>query len=299
MSRNIETKETWFYSPNPGATQGTAASGLFSLTGFVGHNQSISSNLTDICRMLPVVPLGVGKFERVGDTLRPISLTTRIQIAINPAHYANLYDVSAPGFSNSSGAFSTGKSASSTLGGGGGWPMCDWTVVVYVLTHKSYKDYPSLNSNNVFAELLDNGQGATNGFGLQVAPFTSYVWHADQKINDAKYIVHKKYKFRIRKEMFVPPGVPPGTTDPADIVLNTNSHAFSKHLTYTMTQKQMPAVLRYDADTVTASSTDPTNFAPFWVVGCYSEDGTQPANGANAQSPILVHWNSNLKFKDA
>jgi len=278
----METKEVSFYSSAAGG--GVADPGLFTGVGIQVQNMSISSNLTDIKRMLPYLDLGTGKFQRIGDSVRPVSLTTRITLSLSAAQMSVLFPSTA--YTVGSGAYDAG--------GQHGWPINDVTAVVFALTHKSYKDYQSLNATNVFSELLDDGQGNTTGFGAQTAPFVAYPWHGQMKINDAKYTLIKKFKVDLRKEMFVgsaTPGLPPA---PSNIVLNTNSHKYATELTVKLTDKHLPAVLKYDTSTQSASSFDPTNFAPFFVVGCYNKSGT-----VTTYTPLSVFWTSTLRYKDA
>ena len=290
VNRNIETKLVCFYGPDSTQQQGVTADGTFLKVGFVAQNMSISSNLTDIKRMLPLIPLGTGRFQRIGDSIRPISLQTKIRISLNPNLWSQVGGTSA----TTTGATVLGRPvAPGTDYTNYGFPINDLTVVVYCLTHKTYKDYESLNSLNVFTELLDDGQGGTHGFGTQTSPFVSRSWHGAMRINEAKYHVIKRFQTDLRKEMIIAGNTFP-PLDPTNVVINNMAHKYAVELTCNLSQKELPAKLMYDVDTPSSSSTDPTNFAPFWVVGCYNK-----ANLPTGLSPLWVTWISTLKYKDA
>jgi hypothetical protein len=294
LNRNLETKIVSFFGPDSTQQQGVTADGTFAKVGFVAQNMSISSNLTDIKRMLPLLSLGTGRYERVGDSVRPVSLQTKIRISLNPTLWSQIGAGQTPQVFITTGATVAGRPTSGTNYADAGFPINDLTVVVYCLTHKTYKDYASLNSLNVFSELLDDGQGGTHGFGTQTAPFISRSWHGAMRINEAKYHVIKRFQTDLRKEMIIGgSSIPP--LDPSNVVINNMAHKYAVELTCTLSQKELPAQLYYDVDTPLASSTDPTNFAPFWVVGCYNKANLP----VGAVSPLWVTWVSTLKYKDA
>ena len=300
LNRNLETKVVTFFGPDAAQTQGVTADGTFAKVGYVSQNMTISSNQTDIKRMLPLVSLGTGRFQRVGDSIEPIYLETKIRISLNSILWSFIgAQGSGTPYPTRAGANILGRpyvpdpQNPPTNYGDYGFPLNDITVVVYCLTHKTYKDYASLNTMNVFSELLDDGQGNSTGFGSQTAPFFSHPWHGAMRINEAKYNVIKRFQTDLRKEMIVGGNtMPPG--DPTNVVINNMNHKYAVELSCRLGKKDLPAKLKYDVDTPAASSTDPTNFAPFWVVGCYNK-----ANLVTALSPILVTWLSTLKYKDA
>ena len=291
VNRNLETKMASFYSPDPAFTQGVTADGLFSKVGLNPQNMSIISNTADIKRMIPVIPLGNSAFTRVGDSIKPVRLSTKIHISLNPGLMSQMF----MGGTTATYIGSTilGRQ-SGTPTGDYGFPINDLSVVVYCLTHKTLKDYTSLAANNNFQELLDTGQGSATSFGTQIpgtAQYISYPWHADMKINTSKYNLIKKFTADIRKDMIVT-AVP--ATDPTDIVTNTNSHKYAAEFTCTLTEKELPASLKYDPQQPGSSLNDPTNFAPFWVVGCYNK-----AYFTTKLSPVACSWVSTLYYKDA
>jgi len=291
VNRNLETKMASFYSPDPAFPQGVTADGAFAKVGSNPQNMSIISNTADIKRMIPMIPLGSSVSTRIGDSIRPIKLSTKIHITLNPGLMSQMF-LGTP-TATYIGSTILGRQPG-TPTADYGFPINDLTVVVYCLTHKTLKDYTSLAAQNNFSELLDTGQGSATSFGTQVpgtAYYNSFPWHADMKINTAKYNVLKKFTADIRKDMIVTAN--PGT-DPTDIVVNNNSHKYAAEFTCTLTEKDLPATLKYDPQQLGSGLTDPTNFAPFWVVGCYNK-----AYFTTKLSPLAVSWVSTLYYKDA
>jgi len=291
VNRNLETKMASFYSPDPQYQQGVTADGSFAKVGSNAQNMAIISNVTDIKRMLPLIPLGNSVASRIGDSIKPVRLSTKIHISLNPGLMSQMF----LGTTTATYIGSTilGRQ-SGTPTADYGFPINDLTVVVYCLTHKTLKDYTSLAAQNNFGELLDVGQGSATSFGTQVpgtSTYLSYPWHADMKVNTSKYNVIKKFTADIRKDMIVTAN--PGT-DPTDIVVNGNSHKYAAEFTCTLTEKELPASLKYDPQQPGSSLNDPTNFAPFWVVGCYNK-----AYFTTKLSPIACSWVSTLYYKDA
>lgn len=291
VNRNLETKMASFYSPDPQYQQGVTADGSFAKVGLNFQNMAIISNTTDIKRMIPQIPLGNSVSTRIGDSIKPIKLSTKIHISLSPALMSQMF----------LGTTTATYIGSTILGrqtgtptGDYGFPINDLTVVVYCLTHKTLKDYTSLASLNNFQELLDVGQGSATSFGTQVpgtATYLSYPWHGDMKINSSKYNLIKRFTADIRKDMIVTAN--PGT-DPTDVVVNNNSHKYAAEFTCTLTEKDLPASLKYDPQQPGSSLNDPTNFAPFWVVGCYNK-----AYFTSKLSPVACSWVSTLHYKDA
>lgn len=247
INRKAETKTSMFY----GTATTFPQTGLYADRAYSQQNQFITTNAGDLKWLLPNVVQGIGDNQRIGEQISPISLhingTVKVSLSIL-----------------------TGNS-----------PV-DIFAVVYVLTHKTYKNYEGLNTGNNFAQLLMNGQGATSSF-------TGNVWAARQPVSRQNYNVLAKKIVRLRYAGLYTSG--------GQSVSIANSHDYVANYNVVLTQKHMPKALKYpEADApATAYTNSPTNYAPFMAVGFYWADGSGPAA---PQALLESTYVTRLTYKD-
>jgi len=134
VNRENETKFAFYYSSGTG---GLLAPGNYASWAYLSRNQFITTNATDILRVIPPVVAGIGDNQRIGDTIRPKSLKIHGSVKCNMLSAGPLIN-----------------------------PI-EICVVVYVLQHVTYKSYASLSQND-FSQLLETGENST-------VPFTGTV----------------------------------------------------------------------------------------------------------------------------
>lgn len=258
IGRKAESKQAMFY--------GTA--GTFPQTGLYGdrqysiQNQFISSTTSDLKWLLPNVAIGTEDNQRIGNQITPTSL--RIDGVVK----VSLTNLTAPA-------------------------PTDIYVVVYVLTHKVFKSYEALLGSpavapavgfvggNNFNQLLKNGENTTTNF-------SGNFWAAHQPVADQYYNVLAKKIVRLRFAGLYTSG--------GQSVSIANSHDYQANLSITLTEKHMPAKLKYPEGTVTgAFNNAPLNYAPFMCLGYYYADGSTPAT---PQAIVEQSYVSKLNYKD-
>lgn len=134
-----ETKRATFYeTASAGTPPPVQANGLYSNRGWALQNNLINSNITDIHQLIPYVSQGINDWQRIGQKIRPISLTVKGAMRVtNVASYTN---------------------------GSSQTPPLNFHVDIYVLQHVSLKNYTALRANNDFTQLLQTGEGTTTGY---------------------------------------------------------------------------------------------------------------------------------------
>lgn len=225
-----ETKMVTYYN----GPVGTPSSGLLADAAPVSQNQNISVNNTDILRLIPDVSQGPADNNRIGDTIRPVSLVGKFQVMISP--------------------ISTG---------GAGWQnnnAYDLTVVAYCLKHVSYKTYTSLYTSNDFSKMLKVGDGTTKSFAGKYPDST-------MEVHPGYYQVLHKKKIYLRSSGYFTGGSGVG-------ISNNNSHPLQHEWTWNLTKHLPKTLQYPENNVTTIDVDRPLNAAPFWCVAYYNTDGT-------------------------
>jgi len=260
INSQAETKMVAFYGgPVAGTTPPQNSNGLYADAAPVSQNQFITSNVTDILKVLPDVAPGSADNQRAGRFINPVSCNVRCKVMISP-----------------------------TTTGTKGWTQgyaYDLTIVAYLLQHVSYKTYRSLYTDNAFDQMLDVMDGTTTHFDGSFQGSTLPVEKGYYKV------LSKKTK-RLRSSGTYPFAIPP--TVPA--VSNQNSAPQVHEWTWNV-GKHLPKKLIYPEASVSVNSgqNEPLNAAPFWCVGYYNTDGSVASTGV---IDIQQEYTSIMKFKD-
>jgi len=151
-----ETKRVaWYQSFSDGTGIGRAT-GKFADAGAAVQTNTITSINLNTLRLIPAVAQGIDDWNRVGNSIRPTSLTVKGTLRVNIAQ----------------------------MGGEAIQPV-DIRVCIYVLQHKQHKDYMSLYNNHNFNQLLDTEEGSTTAFvGVPI--------NETMRVADQYYTVCKK-----------------------------------------------------------------------------------------------------------
>jgi len=273
-----ETKQVSFWSGNAG---GVSALGTWPPAAYAwsAQNQLIANNSSDIHRLIPRVFQGDTETQRNGRTIKPVSLTVRGVVGINPTL---------------------------NIQGGvpvSGFPM-DITAVVYVLSHVSLKNYTDLSNNNNFNQLLQTGdQGNLDAAGREVVTRTStsqfggVIHCAQMAVDKAHYKLIKKKTFRLLNDGQLAPGNQ--TQTPQNVLVQNTPLLRARPFSFNLT-KHIPKILKYaeineGLATQPNNIYDPTNTAIFMCVGFYMNDGSVLNQ---AQSLIGLQYVADLKYKD-
>lgn len=258
IGRKAESKQAMFY----GTASVFPQTGAFADRAYSQQNQFISSTTSDMKWLCPNVAAGTGDNQRIGEQITPTSLRIDGVVKVTLAQLTTPAPV-------------------------------DIIAVVYVLTHKVFKTYQALLGSpavppavgfvggNDFSQLLKNGENGTTNF-------TGNWWAAQQPVADQYYNVLAKKVIRLRFA-----GLYTSGGQSASIA---NSHDYQANWSVTLTQKQLPAKLKYPEATVTGTYANaPTNFAPIMAVGFYFADGSTPATPFGFVESTYV---SKLNYKD-
>jgi len=263
IQAQAETKMVTFYNgtvANPSPLRNST--GLYADAGPVSQNQFITSNTTDILKLLPDVEAGIADHQRTGKIIAPISCQVRCKVMISP-----------------------------TTTNERGWAAgCayDLTFVAYMLQHVSFKTYTSLHTDNSFNQLLSVGDGTTTNFD---GSFSG----ANMPVEKGYYRLLAKKTHRLRSSGTLPESPQQPLVGNGRMV-NQNSHTQAYEWTWNL-GKHLPKKLIYPEDNVTVAQggNEPLNAAPFWCVGYYRTDGTVSAAGV---IDIQQEYTSILKYKD-
>jgi len=249
-----ETKRTAWYSSFNDGTSTDRATGLATNWGYSIQNNAITANNTDCLRLIPTVLQGIDDFNRLG---------TRIQV--NSLKMQGVVRVALPILTEQA--------------------PTDIRVVIYVLSHKIYKDYSTLYSQNNFLLLLDNQEGGTN-------PFTGAPVNEGQRVADQYYTVHAKKIITLRYAGF---GIATGGSTSSI----ANSHNYYASYTMDLT-KFLPKTLKYpefNSGQPPEFQNAPTNSSLFMCMGFVNQAGA--SNFSDPVKPLLQQtYVSNLTFKD-
>jgi len=249
-----ETKMTAWYSGSTNPS-GVGARATWAIE---PHNAQITSNTTDIMRLVPIVAVGTGDNQRIGERITPVGLRVDGVLSIN---YTNILSQTAPQ---------------------------DFVCVLYVLQHKSLKTYNSLQTGpNDFTQLLLTGEGDT-------VAFTGNPYHATLPVADQYYklCAKKVIKLRYAGAQITPAGSsPPGGSALLSVA---NAHTWSAPYSFNL-KKHLPKVLKYQESNVTSGQTgDPLNSSIFMCVGYYRMDQQTPGDAAYISNSYV----SKLTYKD-
>jgi len=261
-----ETKLVAWYGGDSNLFYGTL--GAQSGWGWQTRNGQISSNLTDIQRIIPAVKQGTNDNQRIGAEISPLSLMVHGHIALV-----------------------NNENADQMLTAGNVY------AVVYVLQHVALKTYASLVTaydtstppviigGNNFTQLLKTAEGTTTGFG-------GYAWQSHLPVADEYYKICMKKVIPLRAS-----GIRTLGTDPAasNVPINNNSDSLCVRFSMNMT-KFLPKKLKYSEtpNNATGVDTDPLNSSLFFCTAFYNQDGTFSGN----QAKIMTEYVSLMKFKD-
>jgi len=252
MKSASETKEVaWYSGPVP-------SNGTFAQAAYINQNANISSNATDIQRLIPYIVAGTGDNQRIGEKVSPISLNVKgsvsfLKTQVNPSD-------------NTSGR------------------TADIYVVIYFLQHVTLKSYAALTANNDFTQLLRTGENST-------VPFNGHVWESQMPVEDAYYRLLKKKKFRLRftGTQQAAGGDPPGNA----WVSQSNCHSYRAEYNVNLS-KHLPAQFKYPESNATSGLNDPTNSSIFMCMGAYQADGSVLNNVVVMQQQYVA----TMKYKD-
>lgn len=249
-----ETKMvSWYNGPVP-------SNGTYAQANYVLQNPTITSNATDIQRLIPYVVQGISDNQRIGETISPVSLNLQGTVMVN---IANLPP---------------------TAGNVG--VTTDIYVVIYILQHVTYKSYTALapaTGGNDFTQLLRTGENTTVGF-------QGHVWDSQMPVEDAYYRLLKKKKYRLR---YAGKGTTSGGDPPGPAWLSV-PNTVSYRAEYNMNlSKYLPKKLKYPENTTVPGANDPTNSSLFMCMGCYQGNGLVDNSWTFSQQYV-----THLKYKD-
>ena len=248
-----ETKEVaWYNGPTP-------SNGTYAQANYVIQNAVITSNTTDILRLIPYVVPGNLDNQRIGERIQPVSLNLKGTVMVN---INNL------------------PPAAGNIG-----VTTDIYVVIYILQHVTYKSYTALQltGGNDFTQLLRTGENTTVGFN-------GHVWDSQMPVEDAYYRLLKKKKYRLR---YAGKGTTSGGDPPAPAWLSV-PNCVSYRAEYNMNlSKYLPKKLVYPESASAPGANDPTNSSIFMCMGCYQGDG-QIDNSWTFSQQYVTH----MKYKD-
>lgn len=259
---SAETKRSMWYQDFNGGSATTRATGLFATRGFAVQNSVISSNETDILRLIPAVAQGTDTFTRIGDRITPIALNVRGVIRVNSGRL----NAVAP---------------------------TDVDVYIYVLQHVGLKNYDDLYAKNDFNQLLDIGVGSTKEFtGEETDPTLP--------IANSYYKLLKKKKITLRYSGETSqPGLTPPTV--GNYVSQANAHSWHASYSMSL-GKHLPKTLKYPEPTASTNPVipaAPTNSSLFMCMSFVN--WPNPSNWTSFGSTLAYieqTYTSELLYKD-
>jgi len=258
ITGTAETKSTAWYETRNNGTVPDKATGFWTVAGFAGQSNRITTNNTDILRLIPTVTEGTDAFERIGRRIRVQSLKVNGAVRIT-------MDKITP------------------------QQPLDVRVVIYVLQHVNLKDYASLYARNDFNQLLDNQEGGTNQFyGLQMNEF--------QRVNNSFYKLCAKKVVTLRYAGTKNPADQTAAYSIANAhnYYATYSFDVTKHLPKVLTY---PDGLNGGSVVDPVVLNAPTNSSLFMCMGWIDQQGPYDFVNS-ASIGIENHYVSNLLFKD-
>jgi len=170
VNGQAETKRATFYQTANNGSSGAIATGLFSGRGWAVQNNTITNNTTDLLQIIPYIAQGTNDWERIGKTIRTVSLNVKGSIRITSSIVNNV------------------AGAATNL-----------EVYIYFLQHVSLKDYTNLRARNDFTQLLETGEGYN-------APFLGNTLDPHQPVANEWYNLLTRRKIVLRYGGAVLPG---------------------------------------------------------------------------------------------
>jgi len=257
-----ETKHTnWYQTYNDG-TLTTKATGFYSGAGWAVQSNRITSNNTDILRVIPTVLQGIDDFNRIGTKIRPVSLNVKGQIRVR---------------------FSFLNAAPATI------PQ-NLTIDLYVLQHVRLKDYNSLYGLNNFTDLLETGEGGTQAYsGVPI--------NSAMRVADENYKVLQRRRITLRYAGVVNATVPDQVpfAQPQDHTWYAEYNlSLGKHLPKVLTYPDSNSGAGPVAPVVLNA---PTNSSIFMCMG-YASWYTNSNFAGDQEAAIEQTYVSEMGFKD-
>jgi len=224
-----ETKQvSWYNGPVP-------SNGTYAQANFINQNAIITTNATDILRLIPYVAQGTSDNQRIGERINPVSLTLQGTVCLPTNSFAD----------------PTGSLFN------------DEYVVIFILQHVTLKSYTALQASNDFTQLLRTGENTT-------VAFQGHTWDAQLPVEDAYYRLLTKRKFRIRN-MGVKPAS--GGGDPNNTWVAPALSPYRAEFKINLS-KYLPKVFKYPENPSAPGGNDPTNSSIFMCMGMYRGDAT-------------------------
>jgi len=236
VNAKAETKMVAFYGgPIASASPLRNSTGTFTDAAPTSQNQFISTNTTDILKLIPDVAPGTADNSRTGRYINPVSASVHCKVMISP--------------------ISTG---------GAGWQnnnAYDIHMVAYLLQSVTYKTYTALYANNDFTKMLDVMDGTTTSFK---GNFSS----ANLPVEKGYYRVLATKRKLLRSSGYFTGGSGVG-------ISNNNSHPLVHEWKWNLTKHlPKKLIYPEDTVTVANGLNEPLNSSLFWCVGYYRTDGT-------------------------
>jgi len=261
-----ETKRTAFYCSFNDGTSTARSDGLFSKRGWALQNNVIGSNNTDILQLIPFVTQGTDDWQRIGQRIRPSSLSLRGSVRCDLSGTLIKLNPS------------------------------DFKVYIYVLQHVSLKDYTNLYANNNFTQLLETGEGTT-------VPFTGIPQNNGMPVAKQYYHVLQRKQITLRYGgAYMNPNAGTGIPPTDAVACVANSHTWYADYSLNLT-KHLPKVLMYPEDATSPSPgpavlNAPTNSSIFMAMGFI--DWFNPSDSTTTLTlPRLEQtYVTQLSFKD-
>jgi len=254
-----ETKRTAFYQSANNGASGAIATGNWSDRGWAVQNNTITNNTTDLLQIIPYVIQGTNDFNRIGKSIRVMSLNVRGTVRVLGSLISNI-----------------------------GTPMTNLDVYIYVLQHVSLKNYTDLRARNDFSRLLEDGEGSGKNFlGNALDPF--------QPVSNQNYSVLQRKRIQLKYGGAALPG---GTLTTPVSVANAHqwSAEFNFNLTKKCPKKlTFPDDDNGAVNPLVYNS--PTNSSIMMVIGFVDEQVGNPA-GSLVRPWLEQTYVSSLTFKD-
>jgi len=229
--------------------------GAYADRNYSTQNSTVTAVAGDVKMLLPYIQQGTEDWQRVGNKIQPTSLKIMGTVKIGQSQTLP------PNFSPT-----------------------DLFAVQWILTSKTWKSYQALLQLDL-TRLLKTQEGST-------VAYDGTVWGSRLELAEEDFTQISKRIIRLRYAGIVAGG---GGTNSSSVA---NSHDYVYNYTVTLNQKKLPATLLYpeQGSTVPAPyANQPTNYAPFMIMGFYKADGS-----ALGPPAVLLEntYTTILKYKD-
>lgn len=241
LNSKAETKMvTFFGGPVSNPSPLRNSTGTFTDAAPTSQNQFITSNTTDILKIIPDVAQGTSDNSRNGKSISPVSGSLHCKVMISPV--------------------STG---------GAGWQnnnAYDLHMVAYLLQSVTFKTYTALAAGNDFNKMLDVGDGTTTNF--------------DGSFSAANLPVEKGYYrlLATKRKLLRSSGYFTGGSGVG--ISNNNSHPLVHEWKWNYGKHLPKKLVYPEEDVAVAGGqNEPLNSSLFWCVGYYRTDGAVATTG--------------------